>query len=151
MTTLQVETWKAIDQEIEAVAAFHWQELALDKLLFHRDLDHARYLKLDEMGMLQVVTARHEGKLVGYIINFVMTHMHYMSSGLTSVADMYFLLREHRTGGLGVKMFLEMERDLKTRGVIRAHISCKKHENHTKLFEGMGWTLTDLTFSKLLI
>lgn len=151
MTTVQTESWKAIAQEIEAVAAYHWQELALDKLLFERDLDHERYLKMDEMGMIHVVTARADGKLVGYIVCFVMPHMHYKSSGLVALADMYFLLREHRIGGVGVKMFMEMERGLKLRNVIRAHMSCKVHEDHTKLFEGMGWTLTDFTFSKLLV
>lgn len=148
---VQTETWKAIDTEIEEVAGFHWEELALDQLLFQRDLDHDRYLKLDELGMMHVVTARDDGRLVGYIVCFVMPHMHYKSSGLVALADMYFLLREYRKGGLGVRMFREMERGLKARNVIRAHMSCKVHEDHTKLFEGMGWTLTDLTFSKLLV
>ncbi len=150
MITIQTESWKAIDQEIEAVAAFHWQELALDKLLFQRDLDHDKYMQMDSLGLLHIVTARDGKKLVGYIICFVMPHMHYKSSGLVALADMYYLLRQYRKGGLGLRMFGEMERGLKVRNVIRAHMSCKVHENHTKLFEGMGWTLTDLTFSKLL-
>ena len=116
--------------------------------------------------MMHVVTARdHEvpstsgnfrelpgtsGKLVGYIVCFVMPHFHYKSSGLTALADMYYILHDYRKGGLGVRMFREMERGLKARNVIRAHMSCKVHEDHTKLFEGMGWTLTDYTFSKLL-
>lgn len=151
MISVQTETWKAIDAEIEEVAGYHWQELALDKLLFQRDLDHERYLKMEELGMMHVVTARADGKLVGYIVCFVMPHLHYKSSGLVALADMYFILREYRKGGLGVRMFREMERGLKQRNVIRAHMSCKVHEDHTKLFEGMGWTLTDLTFSKLLV
>jgi len=149
MLRIQTETWTAIDQEIEEVAGFHWDELALDKLLFERDLDHERYLKMDELGMMHVVTARDENKLVGYIVCFVMPHLHYKSSGLTALADMYFLMRQYRNGA-GVRMFMEMERGLKAKGVIRAHMSCKVHENHTKLFEAMGWDLTDLTFSKVL-
>lgn len=100
--------------------------------------------------MMHVVTARDGGKLVGYIICFVMPHFHYKSSGLTALADMYYLLREYRKGGLGARMFMEMERGLKERGVIRAHMSCKAHEDHSKLFQRMGWKLTDYTFSKLL-
>jgi len=151
MVAIQTESWRAIDAEIEEIAGFHWQELALDKLLFQRDLDHERYLKMDELGMVHVVTARDGGKLVGYIVCFVMPHFHYKSSGLTALADMYYLLREYRKGGLGARMFMEMERGLKARGVIRAHMSCKVHEDHTRLFQAMGWTLTDYTFSKLLV
>lgn len=150
MVTIQTESWTAIDGEIEAVAALHWEELALDKLLFQRDLDHERYLLMDQSGMLHVVTARDQGRLIGYIICFVMPHFHYKSSGLTALADMYFILREYRKGGLGVRMFREMETGLRERKVVRAHMSCKVHEDHTKLFEGMGWTLTDYTFSKVL-
>lgn len=151
MVSVQTETWTEIDSDIEGVAGLHWQELALDQLLFERDLDHERYLKMEELGMIHVVTARDERKLVGYIVCFVMPHMHYKSSGLVALADMYFVIREYRKGGLGVRMFREMERGLRERNVIRAHMSCKVHEDHTRLFEGMGWKLTDLTFSKLLI
>lgn len=153
MPTIQTESWRAIDAEIEEVAALHWQELALDKLLFKRDLDHERYLLMDDKDMMHVVTARTDDKkeLVGYIICFVMPHFHYKSSGLTALADMYYLRREYRKGGLGMRMFAEMERGLKARNVIRAHMSCKVHEDHTKLFQAMGWRLTDYTFSKLLV
>lgn len=149
---VQTEPWSAIDAEIEEVAGFHWEELALDKLLFERDLDHEQYRVLEKMDRLHVVTARDDGKLVGYIVCFVMPwHLHYKSSGPVALADMYFILRFYRKGGLGVRMFAEMERGLKARGVIRAHISCKVHEDHTRLFEGMGWAKTDFTFSKVLV
>lgn len=152
MIQVATETWKSIAGEIEAVAAFHWEELALDKLLFKRDLDHTQYNVLDEMGRLQITAAREDGKLIGYIVCFVMPHhLHYMSSGPVALADMYFILREYRKGGLGVRMFAEMERGLKDRGVIRAHMSCKTHEPHNELFARMGWSHTDDTFSKLLV
>jgi GNAT superfamily N-acetyltransferase len=150
MVSVQTETWRAIDAQIEEIAGFHWEELALDQLLFERDLDHERYFALENAGMMHVVTARDDFRLVGYVICFVMPHIHYKSSGLTALADMYFILREYRKGGLGVRMFREMERGLKERGVIRAHMSCKTHESHQQLFERMGWKLTDLTFSKVL-
>lgn len=151
MVYVHTESWKSIDQEIEDIAPIHFKELALDQLLFKPDLDHERYLKMDELGMMHVVTARDEEKLVGYIICFVMPHFHYKSSGLTALADMYYVLHPYRKGGLGARMFKEMERGLKARGVIRAHMSCKAHEDHTKLFQAMGWKLTDFTFSKLLV
>jgi GNAT superfamily N-acetyltransferase len=152
MVSVQTETWKAIDSEIEEVSGFHWEELALDKLLFQRDLDHEQYLALDNLGRMHVVTARDDGRLVGYAVWFVMPHhLHYKSSGQVALADMYFIKREYRKGGLGVRMFRESERGLRERGVIRAHASCKVHEDHTKMFEMMGWAHTDSTLSKVLV
>lgn len=152
MVTVQVETWSQISRDIEAVAAFHWQDLALDKLHFTRDLDHEAYKALESLNRLHVVSCRDGGKLVGYAIWFVMPHhLHYKSSGSVALADMYFILKEYRKGGLGVRMFKESERGLRERGVIRAHTSCKVHENHAELFGALGWSFTDLTFSKLLV
>lgn len=152
MVTVQCESWSSISGEVEEVAGFHWQDLALDKLHFERDLDHEQYLVLEKMGRLHVVTARDGAKLVGYAVWFVMPHhLHYKSSGRVALADMYFILRPYRKGGLGVRLIQESERGLKELGVIRAHASCKVHEDHTKFFELMGWGHTDNTFSKLLM
>lgn len=152
MATVQVETWSSIASEIEAVAAFHWQDLALDKLHFERDLDHEAYRNLEALGRLHVVTARDGENLVGYAIWFVMPHhLHYKSSGSIALADMYFILRDYRKGGLGVRLILESERGLRARGVIRAHSSCKVHEDNSEFFELLGWSKTDFTFSKLLV
>lgn len=152
MVKVQTETWRAIQGEIEEVAAFHWQDLALDKLLFARDLDHDAYRNLEGLQRLHVVAARDDEKLVGYAVWFVMPHhLHYQSSGSVALADMYYIMKPYRRGGIGVRVFLESERGLKERGVIRAHVSCKIHEDHTKMFEIMGWVHTDNTFSKLLV
>lgn len=152
MATVQTESWAAVADEIEAVAAFHWADLALDKLLFARDLDHEAYRNLESLGRLHVVTARDEGRLVAYAIWFVMPHhLHYKSSGSIALADMYYVLKEYRKGGLGVRLFRESERGLKARGVIRAHASSKVHEDNTRMFEMMGWSHTDNTVSKLLV
>ena len=151
MISIASEPWSAISPDIESVAAYHWQDLALDKLKFERDLDHAQYQVLQDMGRLEVVAVRDDGALVGYAIWFVMPHhLHYKSSGPVALADMYFLMKSFRKGGLGVRLFRESERILKERGVIRAHCSCKVHEDHTELLERMGWAHTDETFSKLL-
>jgi hypothetical protein len=128
----------------------HWESLGLDREHIKPDLDYERYAKLDEMEMMHCVTARADGKLVGYIICFLIIHMHYKSSGMMALADMYYILPEYRVGGLGAKMFMEMERGLRANNITRAHMSCKTHEDHSQLFIKMGWKLTDYTFSKFL-
>jgi GNAT superfamily N-acetyltransferase len=122
----------------------------LDKDQIKHDLDYERYAKLFDMGMLFCVTVRDDAKLVGYAIYFVITHMHYKSSGLMATTDMYYLLPEYRRGGIGAKMFIVAEKGLKALGVVRAHTSCKVHEDHSELLKALGWKHTDQTFSKFL-
>lgn len=154
-TTIHSERWRDFADEMSTapgnICFLHWQAMGLDREHIKPDLDYERYAQMDEMGMMHCVTARNQDwDLVGYIICFVMPHFHYKSAGLMALADMYYILPEYRRGGLGARMFAEMERGLKERGVIRAHMSCKVHEDHQELFEKMGWKFTDKTFSKFL-
>ena len=145
--TVQVETWDSCVAEMRAVWPKHWEEIALDKDTILQDMDEDRYKQMDTIGMLHITTVRADSILVGYAINFVITHYHYKSSGLMSMADMYYILPEYSV--VGARMFAEMERSLRDRGVVRGHMSCKVHQDHQALFERLGWEFTDKTFSKL--
>lgn len=149
MITIQVEKWADFGLDAEALFPLHWEELAMDKEVIKPDCDHEKYLNLDKLGMLHITTARQGKALVGYVVCFLMSHMHYKTAGLMALADMYFVLPEFRKGA-GVRLFIEMERYLRALGVVRAHMSCKVHQDHTKLFERLGWTFTDKTFGKML-
>lgn len=150
MLTFQIERWADAWHVLEPLTPDHWQEMALDKDLIKIDMDAERYQKLDEQGMIHLTTARDDGHLVGYVICFVMTHLHYRGAGLMALADMYWLRPEYRRGTAAVELFRTMEQSLKERGVVRAHMSCKVHQDHSALFRYLGWELTDYTFGKIL-
>lgn len=158
MITIQLERWAHFKDDAEALFPLHWEEVAIDKEHYKQKADHARYLAMCAAGSLQVVTARDvqtvngkvERKLVGYIISFIVPHMHYKGSPLVSMTDMYFVLPEYRKGGLGLRLFKFMEADLKAKGVGKAHTSCKVHLDFQPFLEKMGWRFTDKTFSKML-
>lgn len=150
MITYQVERWPDFVKDAEKLFPLHWEELALDKDVIKQDMDAERYLQLDKLGMLHITTARLESALVGYTVNFLLTHMHYKSSGLMAVADMYFLLPAFRKGNCGVRLFQVMEAGLREKGVVRAATSCKLHQDHEELFVKLGWRFTDKTFTKIL-
>lgn len=148
--TFQTENAKRFLEDGKQIFPQHWRELALDQDEIPYDLDVARYLQLDQLGMLLIVGVRDGDRLVGYAVMFLSPHFHYRSSGLMAMADMYYLLPEYRKGVIGLQLFTALERELKARGVTRAHIGCKVHQDHEKLFERLGWRFTDKTFSKLL-
>ena len=106
---------------------------------------------MEKSGILHIVTIRSTGRLVGYYIAFVLPHhVHYSKAGIMAFTDIYYILREFRTGGTGTKLFIEAERTLRNRGVVKAYLSCKVHDDHTALFEGLGWKKTDYAFTKML-
>ncbi len=149
MITVRVESWSHMLPEAKELFPLHWKELAIEQEHIKIDMDAELYELLEKQNALHVVTVRSAGKLVGYIIGFLRTHMHYKSSGLMALTDMYFILPEYRNGS-GVRMFMEYERTLKARGVVNAITSCKNHLDQTELLQKLGWTWTDKTFCKYL-
>lgn len=105
---------------------------------------------MDAKGILLILTARDESRLVGYYLAFVFPHVHYETSGLMSFTDVYYLKPEYRRGETGAVLFAEAERVLRERGVTKAYLSCKVHKDMTPLFEALGWTKTDYCFAKML-
>lgn len=148
MITFHEERWRDFYKEAQYIFPQHWADLALDQDKIQMSVDNAKYEQMDDLGILHIVTARRDGRLIGYFLAFLMIHPHYKDAGLMAIADIYYLLPEERSGGTGARLFAEVEESLKRRGVVKAYLSCKIHQDHTKLFTRMGWKPTDLTFTK---
>jgi hypothetical protein len=149
VTSIQVESWEKAFPDIKALFPGHWKELAMFQEDIPLGIDEEKYAALDKAEILLILTARSEGKLVGYYFWFVMPHPHYCTAGPMGLTDMYYVLPEYR-GGTGARLFIASETELRKRGVIKAITSCKLSEDHTAFLECLGWTWSDKTFVKLL-
>lgn len=145
----QRETWKQCGGEIALLAPEHWRELAIDQERVILDLDTARYQQFEDAGILLLVTARDGDELAGYWLAFLGPHPHYRTSGLMAVTDAYYVRPKYRTG-YGAKLFRAAEREMKALNVTKAYLSCKLHQDHSALFEALGWKATDIMFTKVL-
>ena len=73
--------------------------------------DYETYLKMDELGMLRIYTARDSDKnMLGYAVFFVRKNMHYKES-LQAVQDILFIHPEAR--GFGRRFIPYCEEELK--------------------------------------
>lgn len=150
-TVFAVEKYKVIWEEGErGLFEKHWQDLAVDKVI-PWDLNHDMYTHMEEHGMLHVVTARHDDRIVGYHVGIIGPHLHYKSAGNMCYEDMYYLLPEFRKGGVGTRMFMFVETSLRGMGITKWFLSCKVHQNHSELFTALGFKNTDISFSKVLL
>ena len=100
-------------------------------------------------GMLRCITCRSDERLIGYIIFIVTPHLHYKSC-MTAIEDLYFVTKEFRKGRVGIMLFKYAEKVLKERGVQRIVMHTKVHLDNSKLFEYLGYKMTDKVFSKML-
>lgn len=151
MITFQHESWDDLARDAkDSIFSRHWEELALNRDAIKLDVDFDLYSRCDKAGTLYVVTARKDGALIGYIFFWVAIHPHYKDFGLQASTDAFYLLPEFRKGGCGARMLMAAENLLQERGVKKVSISTKVHEDHSDIFEALGWKFSDKVFGKLL-
>lgn len=145
----QVESFEKCKADFEPFVMQHWNELGLSKEDVPIDFDWNRFFEQDRKGKLHTVTVRKDGQLVGYHISFLGSHPHYKST-MHAMVDLYFLEPSLRKGRTGMKLFKFAEQELKKLGVVKIYTGCKVKFDHTRLFEYLGYELSDYQFIKVL-
>jgi len=148
--TYQIEKYSDVVPELAILYPEHYKEvegpIAVGEEL---DLDWDQYKNLDNAGMIQLVTCRIDGELIGYILYIISRHLH-VKSCLTAYEDIYFLRKQHRKGRTGIKLFQFAEQHLKSLHVNKILCSTKVHQDNSKLFEYLGYSFIEKLFSKYI-
>lgn len=147
--TFQKEWFYSLMTELPALFFAHYDEIALDKGRMELSPAWKQYINLETSGVLHILTARADGKLVGYHFNLVYPHLHY-SQVLCSFSDMFFLAPQFRRGWTGVKMFTENEKMLRELGVQKMFVMTKDHKDVTAVMKRLKYKFIERIFSKWL-
>ena len=116
--TYEHESYATIAEEIRPLLRRHWEAIANDKEAVPLDVDDEKYRALDSAGLLVIITARVDGRLVGYIAAILSPHLHYRST-LFATFDVFWMEPEFRSGLNGVGLFTRMLLQLKAAGVVK--------------------------------
>lgn len=146
--TFQRERLAPILREIVPLIEADWRENGVDHDLIPLSLNLPAYLDYDLVGVLQIITARDAGVLVGYCFSFVHPHIMHAGRGWC-ILDLYWLYPEYRKQGIGNAMLDACETFLKSAKVQVVQASEKIGHAHG-LFERRGYKATDTAYRKLL-
>lgn len=146
MLTAAVESLTQRLEELKPLFPLHWEELALNKDKVPLDPQYHVYLERDARGGVIFVTLRDKGELVGYFVGFVAPGLHYQTC-LTCHMDILYLRKDKRGGRGGVILLKAVQAELKRRGVQRWFVGTKAHMDIGRLFEAMGFTHVETTYS----
>lgn len=152
MLTAQVEPIKDYFAEIQTLLPTHYDELSEHGLRgIPLDPRYDVYLAREHAGEVLSITLREDGKLIGYLVSFVSSGMHYQSC-LTSITDIFFVYPDRRGLEGGAMLFHEWERECRRRGVTLMAAGFKsKHAKHAKaLLEMLGFFEAEIIFWKFL-
>ena len=86
-------TWE-LYHELLPLLEVHWEEIADDKDKIKLNPDDATYFLMQEKGLLHCLICRFEGKIVGYLVTFLMHHPHYKDH-IYAQNDIFFLHKEN--------------------------------------------------------
>ena len=148
MVTYQEEQLKNFIVEFSQLLKPHMAEINVtERLGFEFKPDYFRYVKLQEAGVILVVTCRDDGKLIGYCVFSVTQHIRYQSCKIAT-EDLYYIVPEYRGKGLGKQLFIETENILKDKGVNQVVFSTKTYSDNSHIFEKLGYKLFEKHFTK---
>jgi len=147
--TFQVEKIKDIKAEALPLLQAHWEEIALNKDSVPLDPDWDGYVNVEAAGLLHIITARDDSKLIGYAAYFITPNLHYRSLREAN-SDIFYLSPEHRKGLTGLKLMKAAEVELKAIGVNKIINKVKKHFDLGPLFERIGYKAFETHYAKLV-
>lgn len=138
----------AFVEEMKILFPLHYEELCVTKD-FPLTPDYDAYKRLADAGMLRCITVRADEEMIGYAIFIVQPHLHYMTCK-TAFEDIYYIRPDFRKGRVGIRLFKYAEDVLQRIGVNRIIMHTKIHMDNSKLFEYLGYKLTDKIYTKIL-
>jgi L-amino acid N-acyltransferase YncA len=145
--TYQLEPWDTYYRDCQALWLAHWDEIAVEKHRMPMRPDVAAYQRLEAAGQLQILVARDDGRMVGYLLTVIRPHLHY-ADVLCGFEDAYFLAKSHRRGMTGIKLIKEAIRHMQAAGAQKAFFMTKAALDMGAIFERLGFTKCDILYSK---
>ena len=147
--TYQVENWDSYYSDCQELWKEHYDEIAVDKERMEMAPDVSFYQVCEDAGMLSILTARQNGKMIGYFLFIVRPHPHYRNV-LCAFEDAYFMSKSCRKGMAGVRLIAEAEKVAKARGAKKLCVFTKMFKDLGKIYERRGYKLTDHVYWRWL-
>ena len=149
MITFQKEPLFPFADEAMTLFKEHYDEIAERTDVIELDPDYERYQKLYDMGILEIHTAREDGKLIGYSLWMIVNHIHYKKS-ITASSDVLYIHPNSRKGLLGYKFIKWTTEQIKERKPQRILFHMKPFLDYGHLLERMGGKYFEKTYSIVL-
>lgn len=145
----KAEFIKDVLEEIKPLLNEHWKEVAWYQDDIKLNPDYDKYIAMQEASNLLFVTARDEGRLVGYNINFLQYHPHY-SDHIYAVNDIVFIHPEYRHSMVARELLTGTEEILKHLGVSVVTLHMKPDHTFKSLAEHCGFKQQEYVYSKYI-
>ena len=144
--TFSIERFSDRLIEARGLAEAHWQEFGNHQDIRNLEMDYDKYLAADRRGMLKTCVARRAGKIVGYLVMFVIVDAH-AKSGFMAESAFYYTVPIPTRGFILRGMIRTMCRNLLDSGVRYIRFRHRLRQTARPILENLGFELDELSFS----
>jgi len=130
---IQQERVINVIEELVPLLVEHWEEAEKDIMISLPNPDINTYLELDEAGIYVLVTARFEGKIVGYIGDIVHKSLHY--NEYHSLNDVMYVNKDYRKTRCFSKMLKFIESIELKMGSVARFMNLKSNSDNKKGYQ----------------
>lgn len=139
----------ALFDELAPLVKEHYGELASFQDI-PLDVAVSRYLAIEADGKLRIYVARDaSGQFVGYSA-FVLYNCTHAASSVRAIQDVIFLQKPFRGRGLGERLVVWCDEQLRADGVDVAYQVTKLSHDFGPMLESVGYTLVDKVYARRL-
>lgn len=145
--TIKATRLRPVLAELHELHKHHWLETEKHRHGLPLNPDYGCMLQRDSDGSLLQFVVTHGGDIVGHLRMYVGTSLH--SGTKFAEEDTLFILPEHRTGMLGIKLMRYAERCLLSVGVREIRADSKLINKADVLMRRMGYRPVSTKFIKV--
>jgi hypothetical protein len=149
MIEFKKEEGRPFFEEAQELFKQHYEEIAERTDVIKFDPNIERYGQLYDLGVIEVHTARDDGKLVGYSVWMIFPHMHYKSS-MTASSDILYIHPDYRKGLMGFGFLRWTIEEIKKRNPQRILLHVKPFIDYGPILERLGAKYFEKTYSIVL-
>jgi GNAT superfamily N-acetyltransferase len=146
------ETMAQVYPDMLALLEEHWRALARNQDAVPLLVDQEFYRRAEAAGGLMAATARTDaGALAGYAVYFLRFHPHYVTTRWAA-SDVFWVTPGARGAGVGMRLFLFVEAELRREGARVMNTSYKlAHPQAGRLLDYLGHEPIEAVHQKVLL
>ncbi len=142
----KLEDWFIIKGEMIPLVKAHWDGFNKDKRE-EFNISEDQYDAMALGRLLHITTARDNGVLIGYVASIVMPNIN-AQHVVCSYESGWYVKPEARKGGIGIKIRIEAEKNLKGLGVNKMFAAIPANTNLAGIMDRLGWQEAEIHYSK---
>jgi hypothetical protein len=147
MIIVEQEAWETLRRDCQILIERNWQEIALHQDEVPLLVDWPRYERMNKDGLVDAVTVRDNGVLVGYNVFFYGRPIHY-SGTMVATNDVLYLAPEYRKGSLGIRLIKKGE-EVWMRRADMCVMHAKPHNYLGRILERLGYGVAEIMYHKV--